>query len=89
MLPGVIALSAYVVPGKSPLAPLLAPAHRDRVADAVNAAVLAMAHRDSLPPQSTVVSSARRRHGERAVDEVRRCRLPTYNSGWKRLELSA
>ena len=75
MIPDVMALLAYAVPGKSPLAALLAPAHRDRVADAVNAAVLATAHRDSLTPQSTVVSSARRRHEERAVNEVGRCRL--------------
>ena len=40
----VMALVAYDLPGKSPLSPFLTPAHRDRVADAVNAAVLAASH---------------------------------------------
>lgn len=40
----VVALAAYRCPDKSLLSPLLTPAHRDRVADAINAAVLAAAH---------------------------------------------
>ena len=40
----VVALAAYRCPEKSLLSSLLTPAHRDRVADAINAAVLAAAH---------------------------------------------
>ena len=41
---GVMALVAYELPEKSPLASFLSPEHRDRVADAVNSAILATTH---------------------------------------------
>ena len=44
VLRDVVALIAYEKPGQCPLSPLLTHAHQDRVADAVNAAILAVLH---------------------------------------------
>jgi hypothetical protein len=60
---GVTALVAYHQPGKSPLSLFLTPAHRDRVADAVNAAVLAAAHVWEHASQAPLTSLPRDNEG--------------------------